>query len=1061
MKLVNTSIKRPVGVIMFVICAILLGFISLRELKVELFPKIDLPIAVIATSYQGAAPQEIEELISKPIESAVSTVEGMDTIQSVSSQGASLVLMMFDYGRDIDDALIDVREKVDQISGMLPDGANDPMVMRLDPNATPVVIASLSGDNLEKLQDIAESDIQPAIERAPGVASATIVGGKEREIRINLNQSMLKNYGLTGSQVIAALQAENRTISAGTVEQGNQDVQLRVVGEYTSVSDIENTLITLNNGDTVRVKDVADVEDTFKEVSSISRVDGKDTLIFTIMKQSDANTVETAEEVKKVIEKLNEKYTERGLEVKTIMDTSVYITASIDSVLDNMIVGGSLAAIILLLFLRSLKATLVIAVSMPISIISTFTLMYFTGETLNIISMGGLALGIGMMVDSSIVILENIYKKRSEGLSIKEAAYHGASELGPAVIASTLTTAAVFVPVVFVEGLASQIFRPLALTVVFALTASLVAAMTLVPMLSTQFMRNVQISVDEDNGQYFFNRVLNKIKNFYGNVLEKALRRRKTVIAIVTAAFVGSLALMPVVGMELMPATDSGQVSITAQLQNGAKLEETESIVEEINERLKNFEDIIKVNYVSIGGTTNGITAGSKNVASYMIELVSSSERDITTDQFIAQLNDLVSDIPGAEITISENNQGMSTGSPISLSISGDNLDVLTDLGQQVVWILEDIDGTLNVKSSVEDGSPELQVVVNRELASAFGLSYQQIMNEINVAFNGQVATRYKEDGSEYDVTVALPDDKTETVRDLETFVVRNNAGEDIPLSAVAEIVPVQGPSQITRNNQERTINVTSDVIGRDLGTVSKEIDAKLKQIHLPDGYEISMGGEVETMMESFVQLALALVLGIFLVYMVMAVQFESITYPFIIMFSMPTMVIGVILGLLISGLPLSLPGFIGLIMLAGIVVNNGILLVEYINILRRNGMERMEAIVEAGKSRMRPILMTTLTTVLAMIPLALAIGEGAENQQPMAVVVVFGLTSSTIFTLVFVPVMYVVIDNISEKVKNIFNKDDSDKTGKPKRRIFKRRKAKNKVVEKELETIGGKPELT
>ena len=838
MKLVNTSIKRPVGVIMFVICAILLGFISLRELKVELFPKIDLPIAVIATSYQGAAPQEIEELISKPIESAVSTVEGMDTIQSVSSQGASLVLMMFDYGRDIDDALIDVREKVDQISGMLPDGANDPMVMRLDPNATPVVIASLSGDNLEKLQDIAESDIQPAIERAPGVASATIVGGKEREIRINLNQSMLKNYGLTGSQVIAALQAENRTISAGTVEQGNQDVQLRVVGEYTSVSDIENTLITLNNGDTVRVKDVADVEDTFKEVSSISRVDGKDTLIFTIMKQSDANTVETAEEVKKVIEKLNEKYTERGLEVKTIMDTSVYITASIDSVLDNMIVGGSLAAIILLLFLRSLKATLVIAVSMPISIISTFTLMYFTGETLNIISMGGLALGIGMMVDSSIVILENIYKKRSEGLSIKEAAYHGASELGPAVIASTLTTAAVFVPVVFVEGLASQIFRPLALTVVFALTASLVAAMTLVPMLSTQFMRNVQISVDEDNGQYFFNRVLNKIKNFYGNVLEKALRRRKTVIAIVTAAFVGSLALMPVVGMELMPATDSGQVSITAQLQNGAKLEETESIVEEINERLKNFEDIIKVNYVSIGGTTNGITAGSKNVASYMIELVSSSERDITTDQFIAQLNDLVSDIPGAEITISENSHGMSTGSPISLSISGDNLDVLTDLGQQVVWILEDIDGTLNVKSSVEDGSPELQVVVNRELASAFGLSYQQIMNEINVAFNGQVATRYKEDGNEYDVTVALPDDKTETVRDLETFVVRNNEGEDIPLSAVAEIVPVQGPSQITRNNQERTINVTSDVIGRDLGTVSKEIDAKLKQIHLPDGYE-------------------------------------------------------------------------------------------------------------------------------------------------------------------------------------------------------------------------------
>lgn len=1061
MKLVDISIKRPVGVIMFVICAILLGFISLRDLKVELFPKIDLPIAVVATSYQGAAPQEIEELITKPIESAVSTVEGIDTIQSVSSQGASLVLMMFDYGRDIDDALIDVREKIDQISGMLPDGANDPNVMRLDPNATPVVIASLSGDVLEKLQDIAESDIQPALERAPGVASATIVGGKEREIRVNLNQAMLKNYGITGSQVIAALQSENRSISAGTVEQGSQDVQLRVVGEYTSISDIENTLIPLNNGDTVRVKDVAEVEDTFKEVSSVSRVDGEDTLVFVIMKQSDANSVETAEEVKKAIEKLNEKYAGQGLKVKILMDTSVYITSSIDSVIKNMIVGGLLASIILLLFLRSVKATLVIAVSMPIAIISTFILMYFTGETLNIISMGGLALGIGMMVDSSIVILENIYKKRSEGLSIREAAFQGASELGPAVIASTTTTAAVFVPVVFVEGLASQIFRPLALTVVFALTASLIAAVTLVPMLSTQFMRNVQISLEEENTKYVFNRFLNKLKNFYGRILQKALRRRKTVIAIVGAAFAGSIALMPVVGMELMPSTDSGQISITATLPNGSKLEETEAVVEEINERLKKFEDIIKVNYVSIGGTTNGITPGSKNAASFMIELVGSSERDITTEQFIAELNNMVKDIPGAEITITENSHGMSTGSPISIMISGENLDVLKDLSQQVVWMLEDIDGTLNVESSIEEGSPEVQVKVNRELASAFGLSYQQIMNEINVAFNGQVATLYKEGGSEYDVTVAFPEEQTKTIRDLETFVVRNSQGEDIPLSAVAELVPVQGPSQITRNDQKRTVNVTSDVIGRDLGSVSQEIEKKLKEIRLPDGYEISIGGEIETMMESFVQLGLALMLGIFLVYMVMAVQFESFTYPFIIMFSVPTMVIGVTLGLFIAGLPLSLPGLIGVIMLAGIVVNNGILLVEYINILRRNGMERMQAIVEAGKSRMRPILMTTLTTVLGMIPLALAIGEGAENQQPMAVVVVFGLTSSTIFTLVFVPVMYIVIDNMSEKVKSFFDKDQSGKSDKPKRRMFKRRKAKNKVVEKELETIGGRPEMT
>lgn len=1054
MKLINTSIKRPVGVIMFVVVAIVLGFISLIGLKVELFPKMDLPVAVVATSYSGAAPQEVEQLITRPIESAVGTVEGMDTIQSVSSPGASLVIMMFDFGRDIDDALIDVREKVDQISGMLPENANDPMVMRLDPNATPIVIAGLSGASLEKLQDIAESEVQPAFERAPGVASATITGGKEREIRVNLSQAMLSNYGLTGSQIISALSADNLTISAGTVERGGQDLQLRIVGEYTSIDDIKNTLIPLSNGDTIRVRDVAYVEDTYKETSSISRVNGKETLIFTIMKQSDANSVETAEEVQKVINSLNEKFAERGLEINTILDTSVYITASIDSVVNNMLIGGILAAIVLLLFLRSFKATLVIGVSMPIAVISTFTLMYFTGETLNIISMGGLALGIGMMIDSSIVILENIFKKRQEGLSIKEAAYIGASELGPAVIASTLTTAAVFVPVVFVDGLASQIFRPLALTVVFALTASLLVAITLVPMLSTQFMRNVQITLEEENAKDIFNRLLNKFKIFYGKVLEKALRRRKTVLAIVAAAFVGSFALLPVVGMELMPTTDSGQITITATLPSGSQLEETDIVVEEINERLKQFEDIIKVNYVSIGGSMDGISAGSKNVATFMIELISSTERDITTQQFVGDISDSVKDIAGAEITVKENDHGMSAGSPITLSISGDDLDVLKDLGQQVVWILEDIEGTINVESSLEEGNPEVQVIVNRNLASQFGLSYQQIMNEVNLAFNGQTATLYKEGGNEYDVTVTFPKDYTTTIRDLETFYVRNNQGVDIPLSAVAELVSVQGPSQISRNNQVRTINVTSDVIGRDLGSVSQEIQTKLTALHLPDGYEISMGGEVESMMESFTQLALALFLGIFLVYMVMAVQFESFTSPFIIMFSMPTMIIGVIIGLVIAGIPLSLPGFIGLIMLAGIVVNNGILLVDYINILRSSGMERMEAIVEAGKSRVRPIFMTTLTTVLAMIPLALALGEGAETQQPMAVVVVFGLTASTMFTLIFVPVMYVVIDNMSTKVKNLFNRDKSDRP-KGRRRILKRRKLKNKEVEKELETIG------
>lgn len=1049
---------------MFVIVALVLGGISLKSLKVDLFPEMEIPVAVVATSYAGASPQEVEELISKPIESTVATVEGLDMLQSTSQQGASLVIMQFDFGRDLDDALIDIREKIDQVSGMLPDGANDPMVMSLDPNATPVIVTSLSGEGLKlnELQDIAENEVGPELERVSGVASASISGGVEREIRVNLNQSMLTNYGVSASQVIAALGSENRSISAGTVEQGEKDTQLRIVGEYSSIDDIRNTQITLANGEAIKVSDVAEVVDTFKEQTSISTVNGAETITFSIMKQSDANTVEVAEEVTKTIDRLNKEFEDRGLKITTIMDTSTYISDSIDSVISNMLIGGGLAAVILLLFLRSLKATLVIAITMPIAVISTFALMYFTGETLNTITMGGLALGIGMMVDSSIVILENIFKKRQEGLSLLEASSKGATELVSAVIASTTTTAAVFLPVVFVEGLAAQIFRPLALTVVFSLTASLVVAITLIPMLSSKMLGSVQIQMEGEKPKGIANKLLELFKNIYGKVLEKALKFRKTVILIVIASFIGSFALIPMVGMELMPASDSGQVSITATLDNGSQLEQTTEVVDQINERLSNYEDIVDITSVSIGGSSNGVTAGSANSATFSIQLIGANERDITTDEFVAKMTDLVADITGAEITVASGDQGMSFGSPVDISIYGDDIDVLSDLSQQVVWILEDIEGTLNVESSVSDGNPEVQVLVNRAVATEYGLSYEQVMSAINLAFNGQVATRYKEGGTEYDVMVSFPDESTETIRDLETMTITNSQGVNIPLTAVAELVQTQGPTEINRQDQVRGVNVTSDVIGSDLGTVIQQVQLQLDQLSLPDGYEISMGGQTEQMTESFTQLGLALVLGIFLVYMVMAVQFESFVTPFIIMFSMPTMIIGVIVGLFITNISLSITAFIGLIMLAGIVVNNGILLVEYINILREQGMERMQAIVEAGKSRVRPIFMTTATTVLAMIPLGLAIGEGAEQQQPMAIVVIFGLISSTMFTLVFVPVMYIVIENITNKFKGLFkrdksnkpkNKDNSDrptKLGKPNktRWSFKRKKSETTEVD-------------
>ena len=1014
MKLVDVSVKRPVGVIMFVLVALVLGAISLKNLAIDLFPEMDIPVAVVVTSYEGAAPQEIEQLITRPIESSVGSIEGIRNVQSVSSPGSSLVMLQFDWGKKIDDSMNDIRESVDRISGMLPEDANSPSILKIDPQQMPVMWIALSGAPLEQLQVIADEEIQPAFERVAGVASAGIEGGRTREIQVLLDQGKLAAYGITGSQVAQAIGAENRAASAGNLTRGNQDLQLRIDGQFTSIHDIEETAIQLQDGRTVRVADVATVLDSYRNMTMKSQVNGEDSLVLSIMKQSDGNTVQVADGMYRAMDAAQARLGE-GIELHVILDTSIFIKESINSVVRNMVLGGILATLILLLFLRSIRTTLVIGISIPIAIISTFTLMYFTGETLNILSMGGLALGLGMMVDSAIVILENIFSKRQKGMSIIEAAREGASELAPAVFASTMTTVVVFLPIVFVEGIASMMFKPLAYTVAFALFASLVVSLTLIPMLSSKMLHKVKFDYEREDNKG----LLNKIKQMYGKVLAKALKFKKTTIAVTFALIVLSLSLIPFIGAEFIPGADQGQVQITAVNQTGSTLVETEEMVREIDAVIAQYSDVVQTSYVTIGGGT-GFGNSSTNQATYIIQLVERSDRSMTTDQFIAQIQAGTRDVIGAEITVSAQDAGFSAGSPIQINISGSDLDVLTDLSYQLMWMLEEVEGTVNIESTVEEGRPELTVIVDRQVASEYGLSYQQIMSEIMLGYTGQVATRYRTDGTEFDVRVMLPEDSRQTIRDLENMVIRSNRGVDVPLTAVAELRQTQGPSEINRSNQQRQVRVTSEIDGRDLGSVSREVQSRIGQMSLPDGYTVAVGGQAEDMAESFTQLALALALSIFLVYMVMAVQFESFVQPFIIMFSLPTTVVGVLFGLFITGHSLSITAFIGIIMLAGIVVNNAIVLVSYINILRDKGVEKYEAIMEAGLTRLRPILMTTLTTVLAMVPLALGLGEGAETQAPMAVVIIFGLLFSTIFTLVLVPVVYAVTGTTRKKSKNV-----------------------------------------
>ncbi|MYL20224.1 AcrB/AcrD/AcrF family protein [Halobacillus litoralis] len=1020
MKLVNLSVKRPVGVIMIVAAILGLGFVSLRSLTIDLYPEIELPIAVVSTSYEGAAPQEVEKLVSRPVESSVSSIEGLEVLQSQSQAGASLVLLQFNTGVNLDSTLLQVRENVDQITGILPEGASDPSVLRFDPQQLPIMTVGLSGDTPDELQQAAENRIVPFLERQEGVASVNIEGGQTSEIQVLVDRAQMAQYGLDSQTVIQALNASNQSASAGTIEKGQKDLQIRVDGEFGSIEDVKNTRIQSQTGAQVTLDQIADVSETLTNSDTVSKVNGESSVVLSILKKSEANTVETADNVREALDEVQGDLPEK-VGTNIVLDTSEFIKISINSVVLNIILGGIFSVLVLLLFLKSIRATLVIGLSIPIAIISTFTLMYFTGETLNVLTMGGLALGIGMMVDSSIVILENIVSYRQRGFSMVEAARQGASELAPAVVASATTTLVVFLPIIFVEGIASELFTPLALTIMFALIASLAVSVTLIPMLSSKLLTK---SLKENGRRYWFDRFLDKVNDGYRSMLRWVLKFRKTTIAVTTALIVGSAALVPLIGTEFIPPSDQGQIEVRVNMPPGTSLDETEAVTAQVDEQLDTFEELVDVRYLSIGGgNMGGFGASSSDFASYTIQLVEPDQREKTTQTVMKEMSEAVSDIPGAEIEVSELDAGLGTGAPLQVQLNGPEYEVLDELGGQVAYLMNEVDGVQNAASSTDEGRPQMNITVNEAKASQYGLTEQQVISQVQLGFNGQTATRYRDGTDEKDVRFLLPEEERQTIADLEGMSVQTPNGALIPLATIAELEQVQGPVSLLRENQQPQVNVEAEISDIDLGTATEEVRSELDSLNFPDGYSYTIGGQAQDMQEAFGDLSLALLFSVFLVYAVMAVQFENFLFPFIIMFSLPATIIGISGGLFITGLPFSLPAFVGIIMLAGIVVNNAIVLVDYINILRRKSYDRYEAILEAGPSRLRPILMTTLTTVLGMVPLAVGIGRGAEAQQPLAVTIIFGLTVSSFFTLVLIPVVYTYFDDLSAKITGFFRK--------------------------------------
>src|SRR6056297_99630 len=1029
------SVKRPVTILMIILIVILIGVVSLTELPIDLLPNIEFPIAVVSTSYSGVSPEEIENLVTRPLENSLTTVGNIDTLTSISSEGSSLIILQLEFGTDMDFAALEMREKIDMVKGFLPDGASDPNVFKFDPTAMPVMYLTVRSEgDISTTQKISEDIIKTRLERIQGVASVDIGGGFEKEVQVELVQNKIQGFNLSLDYVSQILMSDNINLPGGEVYKGNQELNVRTIGEYDSLQQIKNANIPLQAGGSVRLGDIANVNLTNSDKDIISRLDGQDTIEVTIMKQSGVNTVNISNQINQELEILQQDY--GNVTINKVFDQADYINFSIGNMARNALLGGLLAIIVLLLFLKNFKSTLIIALSMPISIIATFILVYFADVTLNMMTLGGIALGIGMLVDNSIVVLENIYRYRTEGYGIKESSILGANEVASAVIASTLTTIAVFLPIVFVEGITSTIFKELAMTVTFSLISSLGVALTLIPMLSANILKikNIKIDVDkEETGVIEEKGFINRIRRGYKKTLNKSLNHRLLVFILMMVIFVGSSLSLTTVGSAFLPASDEGQIDITISLPNGSELNETDNVVKEIEEILKDVEEIDYL-YSSVGGGGTGMNMGgsSTNSASMMVMLKNLDQRDRSSFEIADQIRSMVKDVPGAEIGVSPASFMMAggglAGGGLSISIKGDDIDTLETLSNDFKEIVENVSGTREIETSISEGIPEVRVRIDKDRASRYGLTTGQIANTVRNTLSGRTVTTFKYENEELDVVIKGDERYKESMSALESLPLTGPTGEVIPLEQVAEVYLDRGPISIQRENQSRVVSVSADTFGRDVASVSSEIESILADYNMPQGYTYSFGGEVELIEDAFNDLIIVLLLAILLVYMILAAQFESLMYPFIIMFTVPLALSGGFLGLAVTGVDISIVSIIGFIVLVGIVVNNAIVLVDYINKRRDMGESRREAILNAGPIRLRPILMTALTTILALVPLAVVGGEGSEIQLPMATVVIGGLTLSTILTLIFVPVMYTIIDDIAHFFKKLFGMlDDED----------------------------------
>ncbi|OQA90980.1 MAG: Swarming motility protein SwrC [Elusimicrobia bacterium ADurb.Bin231] len=1021
MNLPEFSVNKRVTISMLIMIVVLGGIVAFFGLGLDLMPELEFPMITVVTKYEGVAPEDIENLITRPVEEVCSTLKNVKNITSSSEEGTSSVMVEFEWGINIDFAAQDARESLDRLKMVLPEDADDPMVMKFDPSQMPILVYGISGmENTMELKDYIEDNVTPRLERIEGVAMAMALGGLEREINVLVDRTKLEAYTLSLDEIIGKLQTENQNISAGQVTKDYTEYLIRLLGEYKDLDEIRNTVLKKVNDVPIYIKDVAEVKDTHIEKRHYTRLNGKDTVIMMVAKQSGANTVIVINEVEKALEEMKGKMP-WDIKFHAVMDQGDIIKKIASETAKTAVMGGILAVLLIFIFLRDWRSTLCISLAIPISIITSFIGLYVFGYTLNILTLGGFSLVVGMLVDNAIVVIENIFRHLEEGKTRKEAAKIGATEVVGAITGSTLTTICVFLPMVLGGGMAGEMSKPLAVTVIIGLVASLFVALTIIPMIASIIFKQ---RTKEEYVKAYEGKRFERLKEWYKQKLSIALFHKKQVILAAFGGFLLSVLILYLIGFEFMPKGDNPMMIMNAKMPVGTNLEETDRVIKQIEDdfiKLPEKKFVVSTIGPSAGGvarSAQGMGAADVNEGMVMARLVDLEDRKRGSEEITEELRKKLPKLEDAKFEFRDMFGMMmsGSGSPVEIKIFGKDLNQLKSYANTVALKIKDVKGVRDIDVSMREGKPELQIRIDRDKASHFGLTVGQIGQTLQISSLGKVATRYRVGGDETDVRVRFKEFDRDSIKDIENITIPTRKGFHVTFPDIASLDYGVGPLRIMRENRVRKVTVTANTTDRAIGKITNDIKKELRDFNLPSGYFMEHGGSYEQMEETLTTLFLAFLAAVILIYMIMAAQFESFTQPLVILFTVPLSIIGVALGLAAFGMSLSSVAFMGMIILAGVVVNNGIVMIDYVNQLRAKGVDKYEALVQSATTRLRPILITSLSTIIGVIPMALSRSQGWEMRAPIGIAVGSGLLVATILTLFVVPVLYATVDRIARE---------------------------------------------